>query len=73
MLECKTGPLVSSSKRRGRKGAFREDRYHSTEVDIEGYLARCMTYINLSVVRDGTVIHPSERDGNKREPECYEA
>ena len=34
------------NQRKGRKGAFWEDRYHATAVDSEMYLARCMVYID---------------------------
>ena len=36
------------NQRKGRKGAFREDRYHATAVQTEEYLARCMLYIDLN-------------------------
>ncbi len=48
------------NRRKGRKGAFWEDRYHATAVETEGYLARCMTYIDLNMVRAGVVSHPRE-------------
>lgn len=48
------------NQRKQRKGAFWEDRYHATAVDSEGYLARCMAYIDLNMVRAGVVMHPSE-------------
>ncbi|HKJ22369.1 MAG TPA: transposase [Gammaproteobacteria bacterium] len=48
------------NQRKGRKGAFWEDRYHATAVDTDRYLARCMTYIDLNMVRAGVVRHPEE-------------
>ena len=48
------------NQRKGRKGAFWEDRYHATAVDTEEYLSRCMTYLDLNMVRAGVVRHPSE-------------
>jgi len=45
--------------RKGRRDAFREDRYHETAVDTHQYLARCMTYIDLNMVRAGVVSHPA--------------
>lgn len=48
------------NRRKGRKGAFWEDRYHATAVEADGHLARCMTYIDLNMVRAGAVSHPSE-------------
>ena len=47
------------NRRKHRKGAFWEDRYHATAVDTEGYLARCLTYIDLNMVRAGVVSHPA--------------
>jgi len=48
------------NQRKGRKGAFWEDRYHATAVDSEMYLARCMVYIDLNMVRAGVVSHPAD-------------
>lgn len=50
------------NRRKSRKGAYWEDRYHATVVDTEEYLARCMTYIDLNMVRAGVVTHPVEWD-----------
>ena len=50
------------NQRKTRKGAFWEDRYHATVVDSEDYLARCMVYIDLNMVRAGAVKHPAEWD-----------
>ena len=47
------------NQRKNRKGAFWEDRYHATAVDKDEYLARCITYIDLNMVRAGAVSHPS--------------
>ena len=48
------------NKRKGRRGAFWEDRYHATAVDSDEYLRRCMAYIDLNMVRAGVVDHPSK-------------
>lgn len=45
--------------RKGRRGAFWEDRYHATAVDSFGHLARCLVYIDLNMVRAGAVPHPA--------------
>jgi putative transposase len=45
--------------RRSRRGAFWEDRYHATAIDTDEYLVRCLTYIDLNMVRAGVVTHPS--------------
>jgi putative transposase len=48
------------NQRKGRKGAYWEDRYHATAVQADGHLARCMAYIDLNMVRAGVVSHPAE-------------
>lgn len=48
------------SQRKGRKGAFWEDRYHATAVERNEHLIRCLVYIDLNMVRAGVVKHPSE-------------
>ena len=52
------------NQRKHRKGAFWEDRYHATAVDKDEYLARCITYIDLNMVRAGAVSHPSVTSRN---------
>lgn len=46
------------NRRKGRKGAFWEDRYHATAVETGEHLARCLVYIDLNMVRAGVVGHP---------------
>lgn len=46
--------------RKSRRGAFWEDRYHATAVQSNGHLARCLTYIDLNMVRAGAVEHPRQ-------------
>jgi len=48
------------NQRKGRKGAFWEDRYHATAVKNGNHLTRCLAYIDLNMVRAGVVRHPSE-------------
>ena len=48
------------NQRRGRKGAYWEDRYHGTAIETDEHLAKCMIYIDLNMVRAGVVDHPSE-------------
>ena len=50
------------NQRKSRKGAFWEDRYHATAVQSGQHLLRCMTYIDLNMVRTGAVDHPAEWD-----------
>jgi putative transposase len=47
------------NRRKDRKGAFWEDRYHATAVESGEYLARCIVYIDTNMVRAGVVQHPS--------------
>jgi REP element-mobilizing transposase RayT len=46
--------------RKGRKGAFWEDRYHATAVETDEHLHQCLVYIDLNMVRAGVVKHPAE-------------
>ena len=48
------------NQRKGRKGAYWEDRYHATPVESGDHLARCMVYIDTNIVRAGVVNHPSK-------------
>jgi REP element-mobilizing transposase RayT len=48
------------NQRKGRKGAFWEDRYHATAVEEDSHLIQCLVYIDLNMVRAGVVNHPSE-------------
>ena len=47
------------NQRKGRKGAYWEDRYHTTAVESGDHLARCIVYIDTNMVRAGVVSHPS--------------
>ena len=47
------------NQRKGRKGAFWEDRYHATAVETDEHLVRCIVYMDLNMVRAGVVKHPS--------------
>ncbi|RMH52297.1 MAG: transposase [Zetaproteobacteria bacterium] len=48
------------NRRKKRRGAFWEDRYHATAIESGAHLIRCLTYIDLNMVRAGVVSHPSE-------------
>ena len=48
------------NQRKGRKGAFWEDRYHATAVEMDSHLIRCLVYVDLNMVRAGVVTHPAE-------------
>lgn len=58
LLEGRTAQPFN--RRRGRAGAFWEDRYHATAVETGEHLARCLVYIDLNMVRAGVVTHPAE-------------
>jgi len=48
------------NRRKGRKGAFWEDRYHATAVATDEHLVQCLLYLDLNMVRAGVVSHPGE-------------
>jgi putative transposase len=48
------------NQRKQRKGAFGEDRYHTTAVESGDHLARCLVYIDTNMVRVGVVAHPGQ-------------
>lgn len=48
------------NRRKGRRGAFWEDRYHATAIESGEHLARCVAYVDLNMVRAGVVTHPSQ-------------
>jgi putative transposase len=47
------------NRRKGRTGAFWEDRYHATAIDMGEHFLRCLVYIDLNMVRNAVVQHPS--------------
>ena len=48
------------NRRKKRKGAFWEDRYHATAVQTGSHLIQCLAYIDLNMVRAGVVKHPMD-------------
>src|SRR6266540_4632772 len=42
------------------QGAFWEDRYHATAIEIDEHLHRSVVYIDLNMVRAGAVNHPGQ-------------
>ncbi len=54
----KTGQEYNHRKKR--VGAFRQDRYHATAAETGEHLQKCIVYIDLNMVRTGTVNHPSQ-------------
>jgi REP element-mobilizing transposase RayT len=51
------------NQRKGRRGAFWEDRYHATAIEADVHLHRCLVYIDLNMVRPGS---ESSWNGTKR-------
>ncbi len=58
LIAARTGQEYNSRKKR--KGAFWEDRYHSTAIEPTTHLGRCLTYIDLNMVRAGVADHPAK-------------
>lgn len=58
LLAGRTGQEYN--QRKERKGAFWDDRYHATAIESGDHLLRCITYIDLNMVRAGVVSHPQE-------------
>ena len=52
------------NRRKQRKGAYWEDRYHGTAVESDHHLAQCIAYIDMNMVRAGVVRHPGEWSGS---------
>jgi REP element-mobilizing transposase RayT len=48
------------NQRKYRNGAFWQDRYHATAVQTNEHLIKCITYIDLNMVRAGVVKHPQQ-------------
>ena len=46
--------------RKKRNGAFWENRYHATAIENDQHLLKYITYIDLNMVRNGVISHPSE-------------
>ena len=41
------------NKRKNKKGAFWEDRYHATAVESGEHLIQCLLYVDMNMVRVG--------------------
>jgi putative transposase len=48
------------NRRKQRTGSFWEGRYHCTLIEGPTHLERCITYIELNMVRAGVVVHPRD-------------
>lgn len=58
LIAGRTGQTYN--RRKGRKGAFWEDRYHATAIESGEHLWRCLVYVDLNMVRAGVVSHPND-------------
>ncbi|MBU2678036.1 MAG: transposase [Gammaproteobacteria bacterium] len=50
----------SYNSRKGRRGAFWEDRYHAVPIKTQEHLFECLVYVDLNMVRAGVVSHPEQ-------------
>ena len=48
--------------RKERRGAFWEDRFHATAIETGAQFAKCLTYVDMNMVRAAVVGHPREWD-----------
>ena len=48
------------NRRKQHSGAFRENRYHATAADTDEHLLRCLSCIDLNMVRAGAATHPGQ-------------
>jgi putative transposase len=48
------------NQRKGRQGAFWEDRYHATAIEADEHLRHCLAYIDLNMVRPGVISHSGQ-------------
>jgi putative transposase len=58
LLAGRTGQEYN--RRKKRKGAFWEDRYHATAIEAGEHLMRCLIYVDLNMVRARAVCHPEQ-------------
>ncbi|MFK8017777.1 MAG: transposase [Gammaproteobacteria bacterium] len=48
------------NRRKNRRGAFWEDRYHAVPIETRAHFFQCLTYVDLNMVRAGVVSHPQD-------------
>ena len=48
------------NRRKDKKGAYWEERYHATAVETGKHLSRCCSYIDFNMIRAGAIAHPSQ-------------
>ena len=49
------------NQRKGKQGAFWEDRYHATATETDEHLHRCLIYVDLNMVRATNTVARSNR------------
>lgn len=52
------------NRRKKRRGAFWQDRYHATAIESGAHLRQCLVYVDLNMVRAGVVNHPAQWNWN---------
>ncbi len=60
MMLVSSRVALAYNKRKKRSGAYWEDNYHSTAVESETHLRRCLVYADLNMVRAKVVAHPKD-------------
>ncbi|MGD9187478.1 MAG: transposase [Desulfobacteraceae bacterium] len=58
LLAGRTGQEYN--RRKKRKGAFWEDRYHATAIETGEHRMRCLIYVDLNMFRARVVCHPEQ-------------
>lgn len=48
------------NRRHSRRGSVWESQFHTTAIQTRDHLARCITYMDMNMVRAGEVEHPSQ-------------
>lgn len=60
-MQLLEGSFASTYNRRKRRlGGYWQDRYSATAIETGEHLWRCMTYVDLNMVRAGVVAHPRD-------------
>ena len=60
-MQLLSGRVAQSyNRRKQRRGAFWEDRYHAVPIVHQEHFLECLVYIDLNMVRAGVVRHPRD-------------
>jgi putative transposase len=57
---CRKQVFLQKFSRDRERWCYWEDRYFATAMDADDYLARCLIYIDMNIVRAGVVTHPGK-------------